>query len=1128
MRRMQSEGRVLRLCLCLLTLACSAPVQAQDSLQIMQERLDSIVKAVERAEEKGRWQEAYALADRYCNLCDTSQATFTYGKMLGYQAAKAAAEGRLRDAVNIAMRTVEVRRRTPNGAVRHVATALSDLAVYHHHSSNEDAAVSCCQEALDIFKAHGYKDDPMEATALANMAAFLSARGKQGDYYQAVIYCETSLKHLKKGTREYLDAMGNLAVAYAQIGQLERSDEITNEALKMGKKIHTEAPADYATMLANHSMRLANRKAYTAALHYADEADTLFRKANHTRSLAYAKLLINRAVVLTSIEHYDESVRQLEQARALLGEIVSKDHADYIRCLSELAIALHKKGDSEKSEQYNQELLQISEQGGKIDERMSHVVVKQAEMAAGTGDFRRAISLEQTACDRFKQMRDIPHQAVSMGNIARYHIALREYDAAVEGARKALDLIANSPSQETARADLFSTLSMAYHYAQLPDSARHYANRAVESYRQQGDTLTSIYTKTLSNLALCSFLQGDTVRALALAEEAKTRQLAILGEDHPENAALYYNLARYYCDIDSNKVCRYYHRAVELQRSVVRNNFSHLTTSERESYWNTKSYLFKAAPVLAFMYPCNDSILVDAYNSQLFTKGLLLNSEINFRSFIQQTGDSSLLSLYERLEMLNQEVQHAYSLSPTERAAQVKAATAEAVQLEKQLVLKCKQFGDFMAALESDQSDVSKALGPDEMAIELMNLHVEGWGDTYLALYLRRDWTTPRCKILFSDYDLKKLGYAEHALSQALSTNTGINEVYRNEDFGRMVWGKLLPELADVHTVFFSPTGMFYRLGAENLRIDSLHTFGSKYACYRLSSTRLLVNREAESNSYETASLFGGLTYDMTPDEILAAHENLKLRPFYDAESARLEEEDMAYVAEPADFSMSSLRDGLSYLPYTRREVEDIGMILMQKDIPVNLFKGGMGTEEAFKMLSGKGQSIVHIATHGFDLNGANIRQGGAFSFRISDLQADDPLCLCGLLLSGANCTLRGNKLADGMESGVLTAREISRLNLSGTKLVVLSACKTGVGEMRDDGVFGLQRGFKKAGANTLLMSLWKVDDQATMTMMTAFYEALMQGCSKRDAFLRAQAAVRESGFKEPFYWASFVMLDGL
>jgi CHAT domain-containing protein len=113
------------------------------------------------------------------------------------------------------------------------------------------------------------------------------------------------------------------------------------------------------------------------------------------------------------------------------------------------------------------------------------------------------------------------------------------------------------------------------------------------------------------------------------------------------------------------------------------------------------------------------------------------------------------------------------------------------------------------------------------------------------------------------------------------------------------------------------------------------------------------------------------------------------------------------------------------------------------------------------------------------------------------------------------------------MENAVLTAREIALMDLRGLELVVLSACQTGRGLLRDDGVFGLQRGFKKAGAHTLLMSLWSVDDQATMMMMTAFYKELANGASRHEAFRAAQHTLREDPrFSRPVYWASFIMLD--
>ena len=115
---------------------------------------------------------------------------------------------------------------------------------------------------------------------------------------------------------------------------------------------------------------------------------------------------------------------------------------------------------------------------------------------------------------------------------------------------------------------------------------------------------------------------------------------------------------------------------------------------------------------------------------------------------------------------------------------------------------------------------------------------------------------------------------------------------------------------------------------------------------------------------------------------------------------------------------------------------------------------------------------------------------------------------------------------------GVLTAHEISQLDLSGLQLLSLSACQTAEGDITSDGVFGLQRGFKKAGAQSILMSLWKVDDEATCILMTEFYRNwISEGKTKHDALEAAKQTVRlhtERGWDDPKYWAAFILLDGL
>ncbi len=147
---------------------------------------------------------------------------------------------------------------------------------------------------------------------------------------------------------------------------------------------------------------------------------------------------------------------------------------------------------------------------------------------------------------------------------------------------------------------------------------------------------------------------------------------------------------------------------------------------------------------------------------------------------------------------------------------------------------------------------------------------------------------------------------------------------------------------------------------------------------------------------------------------------------------------------------------------------------------------------------------------------------------RMAAPPAIDPLNRCGLLFAGANTALQGhsNELPDGVQDGILTAKEISLLDLRDADLVVLSACETGKGEITGEGVFGLQRAFKQAGAQTIIMSLWPVNDAATQLLMTEFYRNwITNHQSKRTAFRNAQQTVRMQ-YPEPVYWAGFVMLD--
>jgi len=153
---------------------------------------------------------------------------------------------------------------------------------------------------------------------------------------------------------------------------------------------------------------------------------------------------------------------------------------------------------------------------------------------------------------------------------------------------------------------------------------------------------------------------------------------------------------------------------------------------------------------------------------------------------------------------------------------------------------------------------------------------------------------------------------------------------------------------------------------------------------------------------------------------------------------------------------------------------------------------------------------VLHIATHGF--------------FSDKNDAGTDPMLRAGLLLTGVANYLQDNITLDA-DNGILTAYEAANLNLDNTEMVVLSACETGKGEVQNgEGVYGLQRAFQTAGAQSIMMSLWKVDDAATQELMTLFYQNWTAGKTKADAFTQAQRSLKKK-YNSPYYWGAFVMM---
>ena len=1010
------------------------------------------------------------------------------------------------------------------------ASAESDLASLYSQKGDYEQAVVVGNEAVNMLKKAFGEKHSYYNIALMNLAGYYSGRGQTGDYAKAIELGEASIKYFKRGTPEYANALNALVVFYSQNGNRIEANKLSVKARKEAKKRLEEDGESYATILNNHAIRLAKAGNYDEAIEYALTSKEYFEKGGFDKTLSYGKLLMNLATFYSHQQDFQTSAQLLETAKTVIERLTSNRHPDYLRCVSELSEVYRTIGNLDQADMMAHESETASlELGERDDVKYAKSLSKQASTFASNGNYPRAIEQEQKAVQIFAARKDSISWAFTMGSLANYLYANGDKSQAIEKAEGALNIFRQRGERTPYFAQALNNAGILYYNNQEYAKSSEYGRQALSIYRESGDTLNTIYARILANNALFSFLQDSVTQAITMTKHAIAMQQQILGEEHHDNIPFLYNLAVY--QMAAGQLAEAgdtYAQALQMQTEQVRTNFLHLTSQEREKYWSQKSYVFKLAPMLAYKNKGNEKLATDTYNTLLFCKGILLNSDIDFNNLLKNTGDNQLLQKYRKLESLRKDEEYYYKKPVSQRNSfELSKLREDIYQLERTLVRSCKEYGAFTENLNIGTQQICNSLSDKEAAIEFTHIYVEGVGNIYLALLLRREMQSPRFIRLFSDADLSELRYeGQKDFWQSLKTNEGIGQIYNDHKFGAMLWQPILKELQGIEKVYFSPTSMFYQMGIEYLLCDEKHRISDLFHVYRLSSTKQLAMRQ-KFGGVKSAVVYGGLNFDMDLAQIRSQHEQVSTGTEY-LEALK----DFAFNSVTSDMSRAldslSLRGAVQYLAGTASEANNIAEQLTMNDIDTRILMGNQGTEETFKALSKEKLSLIHIATHGFSFSKEELNQNRQALLFIDEEKdyMDNPLNYSGLLLAGANYTLKGNRLPSDLEDGILTSREIAQVDLSNVDMVVLSACQTGLGEIRDDGVFGIQRGFKKAGAHSLLMSLWKVDDKATDLMMTHFYEYLMNGKTRHQAFLLAQKDLRKEGFDNPFFWASFVLLD--
>jgi CHAT domain-containing protein/tetratricopeptide (TPR) repeat protein len=623
------------------------------------------------------------------------------------------------------------------------------------------------------------------------------------------------------------------------------------------------------------------------------------------------------------------------------------------------------------------------------------------------------------------------------------------------------------------------------------------------------------------DLLIClAYIYGsmlDIRKAEAYFIQALEIQRSVLGEQHPAYANSLKGLGLLYYDTgDYERAEVHLQEMYSLCKSSYVSSTKYMTEQQRQCFWDTQAQYIWSFLEFLYLYQLEKpSVSKNAYDVELFTKGLLLTSSDVVNRSIMESKDSVLIQDFQDLKSLRQRIMNLQERDP--QSPYIGQYQHQADSLEKVLTINSAIFRESQAIWDITWDSVRNHLKATDVAIEYMDVPLAGDSTMYCALLLRDTCSYPVMIPLFEEKEVLPLATA--TTNGEFAPDKVYSDTINGKELTAKIWSKIMPYIKPGETVYFAPSGLLHQLAIEALPYDSTHTMADVYNMVRLSSTREIVMHKND-NRYTTATLYGGIQYDVNADTLLA-------------ESRRYAQDELLASRGIEDDTLD--RGDIKYLAWTKTEVEDISDLLQKNKLQVHLFTSTSANEESFKALSGKHQNILHIATHGFFWTDSTAQKKDYFTQRMMPFGNDrptppsiDPLNRCGLLFAGAQTAWSGHSadLTDGVQDGILTAKEISLLDLRDADLVVLSACETAKGEITSDGVFGLQRAFKQAGAQTIIMSLWPVNDESTQLLMTEFYRNwITYHQSKREAFRNAQNTVRAK-YEEPYYWAGFIMLD--
>jgi CHAT domain-containing protein/tetratricopeptide (TPR) repeat protein len=1056
--------------------------------------------------------------------------------------------------------------------------SLNNLATLYSNIGEYDEAELFYIEALSIRRAALGEQHPDVATSLNNLATFYSSIGEfvraESLYQQALLIRRTVLGEQHPDVAESLNDLATLnaemgeydeaepfdqqallnrqALLYAEMGEYRKAEPLFEQVLVTQRAALGEQHPDVAAILTILATLNAEMGEYDKAELFYKQALAISRAALGEQHPDVAMDLNALGALYHVMGEYRKAEPLYQQGLSIMRTVLGEQHPDVAMNLNALGALYHEMGTYDKAESLYQQALSIrrtvlGEQHPDVAMNLNALGALYAEM----GEYRKAESLYQQALvtQRAVLGEQHPDVAVNLNNLAALYHDMGEYHEAEFFYQQALWIReAALGEQHPDMASSLNNLGALYLNRREYDKAEPLLEQALSIREAVLGDLHPDVASSLNDLAALYHDMGEYDKAKPLYQQALLIRRAVLGEQHPDVARSLGLLSLILVAIDHREEAFFsMQQELAIEDQMIGQIFSFGSDRRRMAFLATvRASLTFFLSLILQLFRSSPEHVQAAMDVVLRRKGLAAEAVAAQRDALLGGRYPMLATELELLTTLRSQIVQKTLAGPGAESIEthqqlLNAWNEQKERLEANLARQIPEMNLAQQLRQVNRHAIADRLPQDALLVEFVHFDVFDFhairarGEhplkpAHYAAFVLPGSNPNQVQLidlgeaepidrLIADFRLPLSGReGRDLLADEAASDEGKADM-AGKHLREMIFDPLLPYLHGCRHLFLAPDGNLSRLPFEVLPTEDSRRLIDRYHISYVSVGRDLLSFTATNDRQAQAP-------------VVMADPNFDFTASTSESSTEISVPGSKRAADLASHALT-----FKPLPGTRLEGHQVAQAL-----GVHSLLDEQAKVSSLKAL--RSPRILHLATHGFFLPDQPRDPDKEFSSLASqqlgvmgseEMAAPDrltwlmgqrlenPLLRSGLAFAGANTWNRGEALPHEIEDGLLTAEDVSGLDLRDTELVVLSACETGLGTVHiGEGVFGLRRTFVLAGAKTLVMSLWKVPDQQTQELMEDFYRRLLAGRPRSEALREAQLALKEK-YPHPYFWGAFI-----